>query len=88
MNGCQRTVLIDTGCSRSIVHVSACADWRQQRESVYTVSGERSECAGVGRITIQLDNGATAVIDSLVVQDKPLGLDMILGMDGIKSLGA
>ena len=48
VNGRERMALIDTGCSRSIVHASACGDWRRQRESVFTVSGERSECDGVG----------------------------------------
>ena len=87
VNGCERMVLIDTGCSRSIVHASVCVNWKRQRENIFTVSGERSECDGVGQVSVELEDGTKAVFSALVVREKPLGLDLILGMDGIEALG-
>lgn len=52
-----------------------------------TVSGERYQCDGSGPIRVCLPNGAAADLDVLVVMEKPLGFDLVLGMDGIEALG-
>ena len=51
------------------------------------MSGERCECDGVGQVSVQPQSGVKAVVSALVVREKPLGLDLILGMDGIEALG-
>ena len=44
-------------------------------------------CHGVGSIVVRTDIGTSARLDALVVKEKPLGFDMLLGYDAIKSLG-
>lgn len=51
------------------------------------MSGEQQQCKGVGQVTVRTSSGREAVVEAFVVDFKPLGLDVILGMTGIAALG-
>ena len=78
--------LIDTGCTKCIVHVSLCSRWKGENVSVMTVSGESYECMGTGMVQLQLVTGVSVSMSALVVPSKPLDLGFILGMNGIAAL--
>ena len=87
MNGVGCDVLIDTGCTRSIVHSSLCAGWERRNVCMVTVSGQRLDCAGTADVRVEVPGVRAVVVDALVVELKPLGFCAILGMDGVKALG-
>lgn len=71
--------LIDTGCSKGIVHAPLCSRWT-------TVSGERLECMGSGEVKVKLLTGASVTVGVPVVPFKPLNYDFILGMNCVRAL--
>ena len=87
VDGVESRVLIDSGCSCCVVYGPICKSWTKREVSVTTMSGERQQCRGIGRVTVRTASGREAVVEALVVDFKPLGLDLILGMTGIAALG-
>lgn len=87
VEGVQRRVLVDTGCSHSIAHISCCKEWRKSAVNMVTVSGEEWQCEGTGTVRLQVSCGAYVDINVIVTTSKPLGFSFLLGMDGIKALG-
>ena len=79
--------LIDSGCSHCIVHAPYCVLWTRKSADVMTVSGQRQRCEGVGRVKLRVCNGSSVVVDVYVVDFKPLGVNFILGINGISALG-
>ncbi|XP_043217877.1 uncharacterized protein LOC122379609 [Amphibalanus amphitrite] len=52
------------------------------------VNGSRLPSSGVTEVAVQLKSGGPAVtLSAVVVPDKPLGVDMLVGMTGIAALG-
>ena len=80
-------VLIDTGSTDTIVFASFCARWRPRRIDVTTISGGSLRCLGVGSVDVETPTGRRAALDVLVVDQRPLGADMVLGISGISALG-
>ncbi|KAF0303348.1 Intracisternal A-particle Pol-related polyprotein [Amphibalanus amphitrite] len=88
VNGQRRVAVIDSGCSCTIIHESCCASWRRCGVTVMAVNGSRLPSSGVTEVAVQLKSGGPAVTPSaVVVPDKPLGVDMLVGMTGIAALG-
>ena len=44
-------------------------------------------CCSVGTVTVAMEGGNTAKTSVLVVHGKPLGYDLLLGIDAIRALG-
>lgn len=86
VEGTKCRVLIDTGCSCSIVNVSCCKSWTREGIDLVTVSGEKWKCEGVGKVHLQLSTGASVNLCVSVTTSTPLGFKFILGMDGIRAL--
>ena len=63
-------MLVDTGCTKTVVHASACSTWTRQTTCVTTVNGTEMRCIGVTTLRVQLPVGAEAWIEALVVRDK------------------
>lgn len=55
--------------------------------NVETIGGWMRACCGVGAINICIDNGNSAEINVVVVCDKPVGFDLLAGIDAITALG-
>ena len=86
IDGNERQVLVDSGCSCSVIFAPLCESWVRDHVSLVTVSGERSVCEGKGRVRVDVA-GKSVVVKVLVVSYKPMGVDLILGMNGITALG-
>ena len=82
LDGNRHKVLVNTGCSRCVAHVSCCKKWRKEDVAILTISGEEQRCEGTGVVSLGLDNGA-----SVDMGDKPLGFPFVLGMNGVTALG-
>ena len=54
---------------------------------IETIGGTSRVCCGVRVVSIFMDEGDSAKIDVLVVCGKPVGFDLLLGIDVIKALG-
>ena len=50
-------------------------------------SGQRQRCEGVGPAQLRVRNGDSVVVDVYVVGFKPLGLEFIMGINGISAPG-
>lgn len=80
-------VLIDTGSTDTIICAAFCAQWCPRRVDVTTISGGSLRCRGVSSVEVETPTGRRAVLEALVVDQRPLGADMVLGMSGISALG-
>ena len=87
VNGTWRRVLVDTGCSRSVAHVSCCETWTKSEVCLVTASGDKWQCKGTGVLRLQLHSGGSADVSVCATENMPLGFSFILGMDGIRALG-
>ncbi|KFD62362.1 hypothetical protein M514_25485 [Trichuris suis] len=87
VDGVERNVLVDTGCSKCVAHVSCCASWRKSPASIIAVDGSEIRCQGLGTVQLQSAEGGRAKVDVVVTVRKPLGFDFILGMNAVMALG-
>ena len=51
------------------------------------MSGDPFQCSGVGSASVETVSGQRAVVDVLVVHERPMGVEMVLGITGISALG-
>ena len=87
LGGAECEALVDTGCTRSVVHSSLCACWQRRDVSMVTVSGQHLDCAGTADVRLQLPGVRSAVtVNAIVVKKRPLGFSAILGMDAVEAL--
>ena len=54
--------------------------------NVMKIGGMSRLCCGDGMVTMSTAQGSSAKISVLVVRGKPLGFDLLLGIDAIKAL--
>ena len=80
-------VLIDTRSTDTIVYAPFCTRWRPQRIDVTTISGGSLRCRGPGSVDIETPTGRRVSLEALVVDQRPLGVETVLGMSGISTLG-
>ena len=52
------------------------------------IGGMSCPCCCDGMVTVSMEEGSSAKISVLVVCGKPIGFDLLLGIDAIKALGA
>ena len=87
VNDVARKVLVDSGCSRCLVHVSACGSWRPSDVGIVTMDGARHRCLGVSTVCVKTELGSPKFIEAFVIDFRPLNYDFVLGMNGVKALG-
>lgn len=56
--------------------------------NITTISGDSFQCVGVSRVTLETHTGQRAQVCALVAGEKPLGVDVVLGIAGILALGS
>ena len=78
--------LIDTGYSQTIVNADQYRFWKRKTVDVITIGGLSCPCCGVRMVTVSTEEGSPAKISVLVVRGRPLGFDLLLGIDAIKAL--
>ncbi|KFD62560.1 hypothetical protein M514_25296 [Trichuris suis] len=86
VNGVERTVLVDTGCTNCIAHESCCKQWKEQTVTMTTLNDGVLQGKGVGTVWLQPMDRPRVQADVIICQTKPLGFDFILGINGIKKL--
>ncbi|XP_043226567.1 uncharacterized protein LOC122383837 [Amphibalanus amphitrite] len=79
--------IVDSGCTENLVFAPYCSDWRKERVRVTSMSGDPFYCDGVGKVAVETASGQAAVVDVLVMREKPLGAEMVIGVSGISALG-
>ena len=87
VDGRECSVLVDTGSTDNIIHAPLCSRWTSRLVRVTTISGDELKCSGVGNVTVEAPTGHRASLEALVVEERPLGVDMVLGVAGISALG-
>ncbi|CAE1282886.1 unnamed protein product [Acanthosepion pharaonis] len=87
LEGKRCSALGDTGCSRSILCADRCVTWSSQQIEIRTIDGVSRACCCVGTVSILTDGGNHAKVDVLVARQRPLGYDLLLGIDAIRALG-
>ncbi|CAE1163005.1 CYP4B1 [Acanthosepion pharaonis] len=85
VEGKRCSALVDTGCSRSIVSADRCVTWNSQQIEIRTIDGVSRACCGVGTVSVLTDGGSHAKVDVLVARQRPLGYDLLLGIDAIRA---
>ena len=85
--GTDCNVLIDTENTRSIVHRSVCQEWSEHSLRVVTASGHDLWCIGTADVRVIIPGLDPVTISALVVRTRPLGFQMVLGMNGVQALG-
>ena len=83
----QYLALVDTDCLRTIVDADRCWSWTRAAVDVTTIGGMSHLCCSVGMVTVATEGGNSVKISVLVVRGKPLGYDLVLGIDAIRMLG-
>ena len=87
VDGAKCLALIDISCSRTIIDADRCWSWRRVIVNVMMIGGMSCPCCSDGMVTGSMEEGSSAKISVLVVCVKPLGFDLLLGIDTIKALG-
>ncbi|KRY07334.1 Pol polyprotein, partial [Trichinella patagoniensis] len=87
VGGIRRRVLVDTGCSVCVAHASCCRSWREEDVAITTMCGRAMRCEGSGVVQLRPHGKGPIEVEVIVVRSKPLGYDLILGMNGIAALG-
>ncbi|XP_037069745.1 uncharacterized protein LOC119091199, partial [Pollicipes pollicipes] len=86
VNGRMVSVLVDTGCTDTLVHAGHCAQWTPRMVQMATINGQELRCCGTGSIVINTTD-RRVTLEVLVVPGRPLCVDVVLGMNGITALG-
>ena len=86
VNGMDQIALVDSGCSSSVVSGMLCQPEVWKSTAILTASRKCLLSHGVGSITLTVTNRNPLKTKVLVVNSKPLGFDLHLGMDVIKKL--
>ena len=86
VNGMDRIALVDSGCSSSVVSGMLCRPEVWKSTTILIAGRKRLLSHGVGSITLTVTNRNPFKMNMLVVNSKPLGFDLFLGMDIIKKL--
>ena len=87
VNGMDRIALVDSGCSSSIVSGMLCQLEVWKSTAILTAGKKCLLSHVVGSITLTVTHRNPLKTNVLVVNSKPLGFDLLLGMDVIKKLG-
>ena len=88
VNGMDWIALVYSGCFSSVVSGMLCRPEVQKRTTILTAGRKCLLSHGVGSITLTVTNRNPLKRNVLVVNSKPLGFDLLLGMDVIKKLGS
>ena len=89
MDRVSRTVLLDTGCTDVIVSEACCPRGldASRRPTVRLADvASTMRCVGTARIEVVYQE-RRVVVDALVVPVRPLGVDVLWGMSGVRALG-
>ena len=88
VSGIDRIVLVDSGCTSSVVSRMLCRPEVWKHTAILIAGRKCLLSHGIGSITLTVTNRNPLKTNVLVVNSKPLGFNLLLGMDVIKKLGS
>ena len=86
VNGRKCQVMVDTGCTRTIVHEGMCDKWFRKSVAMTQIGGTDWRCQGTSRVRVTVGGGVEVEVRANVSNVKPFGFECVLGMDAIKKL--
>ena len=88
VNDTPRRVMVDSGCTRTLIHRGWCDTWERRTNAVmWTATDQRWKCLGVTTLVIEPKAGGRAVVEAFVVAKPLCGHMCILGLDAMEQLG-
>ena len=87
VNGSWCQAMVDSGCTRTIVHASKCKKWRRRAVVMKQIGGDGWRCQGTAKVLVEAKGGGEAEVSVNVTTAKPFGFECVLGMDVIKRMG-
>ena len=86
VNGQKCQVMVDTGCTKTIVHVGRCTKWFRKSVAMTQMGGTDWKCQGTSKVRVAVGAGVEVEVRANVTSVKPFGFECVLGMDAIKKL--
>ena len=87
VNGRRCRAMVDSGCTRTLVHVDWCKKWTRRDVGMLTVTEEKWRCLGAANVRIVVPGGSAVDVEAYVVSSKPFGFPCIMGLDAMDKLG-
>ena len=87
INGVMCSILIYSGCTRSLVKSSVCSSWDGQKMDVLTINGKSMASRGVSSVTLQVGERIFVVVEMLAMNGNLSGFHVLLGLDVIHLFG-
>ena len=87
VDGRECRAMVDSGCTRTLIHEDWCTTWQRQDVGTLTISEEMWRCLGVAHVRIVTACGAVAEVKAFVLSRKPFGFPCILGLDATDQMG-
>ena len=86
INGRPCHALVDTGCEETVIFAGCVNSWDRLEMNMTAVNGSVVRCCG--RVDVRLDaQGRRAAVRAVVVAERLMGVDVLLGMTGLEALG-
>ena len=87
VDGRECRAMVDSGCTRTLIHEDWCTTWQRQDVGTLTIAEERWSCLGVAHVRIVTACGTVAEVEAFVLSRKPFGFPCILGLDATDQMG-
>ena len=87
VNGRECKAMVDSGCTRTLIHKDWCDKWERRDVGMLTVTEERWPCLGVAHLHVVIDGGSSVEVEAFVLPVKPFGFPCIMGLDATDNLG-
>ena len=86
VNGRLCHALVDTGCEETVVFAGLTPDWEECEADMMAVNGSAVRCCGKANVCLEVQ-GRRVTVRAVVVRERLMGLDVLLGMTGVEALG-
>ena len=80
VNGSWCLAMVDTGCTRTIVHASKCKTWQRGVVVMTQIGGDGWRCQGTAKVCVEAKGGGETEVVANVSTARPFGFDCVLGM--------
>ena len=87
IDGRECKAMVDSGCTRTLIHKDWCGHWERRNVGMWTVNEQKWSCLGVARVRIATACGRVAEVEAYVLPKQPFGFPCILGLDASDQWG-
>ena len=86
VNGRPCYALVDTGCEETVIYEGCAPEWERRETNMTAVNGSVVRCCGMADVRLEVQ-GRRAAVRAVVVDERLMGVDVLLGMTGVEALG-